>query len=319
MDSPDSIRGESFNLVIVDEAARVSQEAWNDAIQPTLSEADGDAILISSPKGLNWFATEWQRGQDDGQQIMSWRAPSCANPNPNIQQAYQLLKQRVEQGDFPARSFDQEWDAQFVADGIYFQKVEECCTLLAPDPPAAHLGHTIGIGLDWGKVDDFTSGTVGCRECDRVVDWLHMNKFDYKLQRQAVAKLSNKWTWTKDGDGKDLADPIQPRILPERNSIGSVNIEELRGDGLRIEIGPDGDYGWQMGAANKPTLIDNLALALQRGRKFPKSYREEFLVYEVKTGRDGQASFSAPEGMHDDRVISAALDNHLSISSMQMW
>lgn len=318
-DNIDAIRSEAFNLVVIDEAARVSEEARNDAILPTLADAGGQELDISSPKGMNWFATEWQRGQDDGQAIMSWRAPSCANPNPNIQQAYQLLKARVAQGDFPARSFDQEWDALFVADGNYFQRVAECCTLLEPDRPADHNGHTIGMGLDWGKVDDFTSGTVGCRECDRVVDWLHMNKFDYKLQVQAVVELARKWTQTHGPDGKPLPEPVQPRILPERNSIGSVNIETLRDAGLRIETGPDGDYGWQMGATNKPALIDNLALALQRGRKFPKSYVGEFTVYEVKTGKDGQPTFSAPEGMHDDRVISAALDNHLSISGMQIF
>lgn len=333
-DNIDAIRSEAFNLVVIDEAARVSEEARNDAILPTLADAGGQELDISSPKGMNWFASEWQRGQDDGKEIMSWRAPSRANPNPNIQRAYELLKLRVEQGDFPKRSFDQEWDALFVADGNYFQRVNECCTLTEPDRPEDHIGHTIGIGLDWGKIEDFTSGTAGCRECDRVVDWMHMNQFDYKLQRKAVVQFSNKWTFThclkcdfkspgvfekcpRNPDHE--VEIIRPRIMPERNSIGSVNIEELRGEGLRIEIGPDGEYGWQMGATNKPTLIDNLALALQRGRKFPKSYSGEFTVYEVKTGKDGQPTFSAPEGMHDDRVISAALDNHLSISGLQIF
>src|SRR5215207_7101537 len=64
MDNPASILGEAFNLVIIDEAARIPEEAWTEAIQPTLADVDGDAILISTPKGRNWFWREWQRGRE---------------------------------------------------------------------------------------------------------------------------------------------------------------------------------------------------------------------------------------------------------------
>jgi len=328
-DNIDAIRSEAFNLVVIDEAARVSEEARNDAIMPTLADAGGCEIDISTPKGMNWFYTEWQRGQDDGQQIKSWRAPSSANPNPQIQHAAELAKGRV-----PTRTYDQEWAALFVADGNYFQKVEECCVLIDPDRPEDHFGHPINIGLDWGKVVDFTSGTVGCTKCDRVVDWMHLNTFDYIFQRKAVEQLSDKWTWTKckvcdfqtagkvdkcpRNSGHEL-EMFQPRILPERNSIGGPNIELLLAADLRIEMGPDQERGFNMGATTKPALIDNLALALQRGKKFPKVYREEFIAYEVKTNANGHPTFSAPDGAHDDRVISAALENYLAINGLQLW
>jgi hypothetical protein len=209
-----------------------------------------------------------------------------------------------------------------------------CCTLLEPARPDDHFGHHIGIGLDWGQVVDFTSGTAGCRECDQVVDWLHLNKFDYIVQRQAVRQFSDKWTWVRctqcDFKQAGITDKcprnasheleiIKPRLLPERNSIGKPNIEMLRADGLRIETGPDDDYGFNMGATTKPTLIESLALALQRNKKYPKIYREEFVSYEVKTNPNGHPTFSAPEGLHDDRVISAALENYLAIHTVQMW
>jgi hypothetical protein len=62
-DNADAIRGEWFHLVVLDEAARIDEADWTDAIQPTLADADGDAILISTPKGRNWFWEEWQRGR----------------------------------------------------------------------------------------------------------------------------------------------------------------------------------------------------------------------------------------------------------------
>lgn len=112
MDNEDSIRGEAFHAVIVDEAAMVPETAWTDAIQPTLADYDGDAILISTPKGRNWFWREWQRGQEGRADIRSFTAPTSANPNPRIRRAAQLAQERT-----PERTYRQEWLAQFVEDG----------------------------------------------------------------------------------------------------------------------------------------------------------------------------------------------------------
>ena len=62
-DNIDAVRSEAFNLVVGDEAARISDDGWNDAVRPTLADADGDEILISTPKGKNWFYYEFMRGQ----------------------------------------------------------------------------------------------------------------------------------------------------------------------------------------------------------------------------------------------------------------
>src|SRR5574342_338518 len=113
-DNADAIRGEWFHLVVLDEAARIDEADWTDAIQPTLADADGDAILISTPKGRNWFWEEWQRGRmGDEQTIRSWRAPTSANPNPRIQRAAALAAERV-----PRATYEQEWLAKFVEDGM---------------------------------------------------------------------------------------------------------------------------------------------------------------------------------------------------------
>jgi hypothetical protein len=94
-DNIDSVRSEWFHLVVGDEAARISEDGWNDAVRPTLADADGDEFLISTPKGKNWFYTEWVRGQAEENGYMSWTAPSSANPIPNIRKAYELARTRV--------------------------------------------------------------------------------------------------------------------------------------------------------------------------------------------------------------------------------
>lgn len=54
--APDAGRGMSLDLLVVDEAAHVDnmENMWS-GVYPTLSETGGDSIIISTPKGINWF------------------------------------------------------------------------------------------------------------------------------------------------------------------------------------------------------------------------------------------------------------------------
>jgi predicted phage terminase large subunit-like protein len=110
-DNPDAIRSEAFNLVIGDECARFPEGVWTEVLYPTLADMNGDAILISTPKGRNWFYRTWVQGLEDGVEYKSWRAPTIDNPSLAIQEAYRRAKLRL-----PPRAFSQEWEAEFVED-----------------------------------------------------------------------------------------------------------------------------------------------------------------------------------------------------------
>lgn len=112
-DNADAIRGEWFHLVVLDEAARIAEEVWTDIIQPTLADVGGDAILISTPKGKNWFWREWMRGVSDGVRIAAFRAPSRDNPNPRIRLAASVAKTVTSEN-----TYRQEWEAEFVDEAL---------------------------------------------------------------------------------------------------------------------------------------------------------------------------------------------------------
>ena len=59
----DSIRGFSFNYVVVDEAAFIKESAMNEAIFPTLSALGKKCLIISTPKSKNWFYTYYLEGR----------------------------------------------------------------------------------------------------------------------------------------------------------------------------------------------------------------------------------------------------------------
>jgi phage terminase large subunit-like protein len=114
-ESADSIRGEAFHIVVVDEAARVAEDVYYDVIVPTVADWDGDVILLSTPRGKNWYHTLFIEGLTYGKDgpVYSKRGPTTDNPNPNIQKAAVLAKQRL-----PENSYKQEWEAEFIADAF---------------------------------------------------------------------------------------------------------------------------------------------------------------------------------------------------------
>ena len=60
-DNPDSIRGIGVDFVVIDEAADIPRldDTWRAVIRPTLSDREGHALIIGSPKGRNYFYDMW--------------------------------------------------------------------------------------------------------------------------------------------------------------------------------------------------------------------------------------------------------------------
>jgi hypothetical protein len=73
--------------------------------------------------------------------------------------------------------------------------------------------------------------------------------------------------------------------------------------------------GFSTTATTKAGLIQGLAAALEH-EKFlvPVDYADELRAFEVDTS-SGHPKFSAPEGQHDDRVISLALCWHTLVNA----
>jgi hypothetical protein len=279
------ILGNAFHLVVIDEAARVSEEAWQDAIQPTLADYAGDALLISTPKGRNWFWREWQRGREDGRVIASWQAPTTANPNPNIKAAAAQARDRV-----PERTYRQEWLAEFVADGSFFPNVEACATARPADP---RRDRDYVIGADWARASggDYTVFCVVDATTRSVVHLQRMQGADFDSQRRRLAALADRYHVRT--------------IIAEYNSIGGPQVEALQAAGLPV-------IGFTTTAASKHEIISALELALDRREIV--LLEDPVLVAELQAyeriERAGLPSYSAPPGMHDDTVMALALAWH---------
>ena len=302
LDSPDSARGRKYKRVVIDEAAMVAglADAWQAVIRPTLTDYVGDAFLLSTPKGLNFFFDCFTRGMDALQpDWASWHLPTTANPfiDPREVQAAK--------DELPSLTFSQEYDAEFIqTEGAVFRNIDACLTAQTGASPSAHRNHRIGLGGDWGQKSDFSAFSVGCLDCKVELELLRFNQLEWAIQRDRLVSLVKKWN-------------VREALL-ELNSIGGPNFEALQGetelDGVTLT-------GFQTTASSKGPLVRSLALALEREefQWLPDPIgKMELLAYESKISRvTGHVSYSAPEGGNDDTVIARALLRRLCVSEPQ--
>lgn len=280
-DNDVGMRGESFDVVIVDEAAQIREETYTDVILPTLADRDGVCWLISTPKGRNWFYREWINA--DGHDAARFQAPSNANPMPTIRRAFDLARARVSD-----RTFRQEWLAEFVDDGGgVFRRVREAAT--ATPQTSAASGHEYLIGVDWGKMADFTVLAVLDITTRELVYMDRFNQIDYTVQRGRLSALYDRF---------------RPHtIIAERNSIGDPAIEELARAGLPVQP-------FTTTNATKTAAIDGLSLAFEQSQLRILDdvvLLSELQSYQMDRTPTGMLRYGAPDGMHDDTVMALAI------------
>lgn len=285
-DNDVSLRGDAFDLVIADEAARLSETTYTDVILPTLADRDGVCFLISTPRGRNWFFQEFTRAYGDGVQAAAFTAPSTANPMPTIQRAAERARELVSD-----RTYRQEWLAEFLDDGGgVFRRIREAATATPQD--GAQVGHLYILGADWGRTNDATVLTVVDATTREVCYIDRMLDTDYRLQTSRLRALSERFNVAQ--------------IVAETNSMGGPLVEQLLGEGLPV-------MGFTTSNASKALIIDALALAFERDELRILNDAQliaELQAYEAERLPGGMIRYSAPAGMHDDYVMSLALAWH---------
>lgn len=288
LDNPDVARGRRYRRVIIDEAALVPNllDAWQYAIRPTLADFNGDAWFLSTPKGRNGFWQLWQRGQDSQYpDWCSWQMPSSVNPR--------LAQSELDEmrATMPERVHQQEILALFLEDGSgVFRGVRKAATAEA-QTNGIH-GRNYVFGLDFARSEDFTVCTVLDLHTMSVVALDRFNQIDYHVQVGRVKAMAERF--------RPLA------IVAETNSIGQPVIEQMRRQGLPV-------VPFTTTNASKQIAIDALALAFERGalRILPDEVLiAELEAYSMERLPSGLLRYSAPDGGHDDCVMSLALAYH---------
>lgn len=279
-------RGRHYARVVIDEAAHAKhlQTAWEKTISWTLADLNGDAWFISTPYGMNYFHTLYQKGVNGEPGWVSHTASSMMNPY--LPEGWMESRRAV----MPERVFAQEVLAEFLADGAgVFRGIDRAPLCAWQDAALPNTGYVIGV--DWARHNDFTVFAVMTFRGELV----HLERFTdigYELQ---VGRL--KALWKRFG---------QCPIIAESNSMGGPLIERLQRDRLNVRA-------FNTTHASKAEAIEALSLALENGHiAFADDPRldilkAELMAYDQERLPSGLVRYGAPHGQHDDCFVAGTM------------
>lgn len=297
LDNPDNARGHTFDGANIDEAGFVKPEAYYDVIRPMLIDTDGEFWGYGTPSGRNWFWREWTNAKSR-EDSMSWQVPTLGvairdgklvrephpleNPEIPFSEVENLFRTSTE------KVFQQEILAQFIeSDGAVFRNILPCAGV--PILDRGEQGKQYCMGVDWGKLNDFTVLTVIDLYTKKVVHIDRFSEIDYVFQRGRLKNLWEKFN--------------RCAVVAEENSMGMPVIEELRREGIGVQ-------SFTTTNASKANIIESLSLAFERGEiAIPRNDTliGELLAFEGTRLASGMTRYAAPDNMHDDMVMSLAL------------
>jgi len=107
-DNYDSLRGVGLDFIVLDEFADIDSAAWYETLRPTLSDKQGRALFIGTPKGIgNWAYEIYQNTLEDRD---NWRSYTFTTIDGG-----QVPPEEIEQAkrDLDERTFRQEYMATF--------------------------------------------------------------------------------------------------------------------------------------------------------------------------------------------------------------
>jgi hypothetical protein len=301
-----NLRGAAVNFFIIDEAARVSYQAFV-SVLTTVTQTRGRGIVISTPKGRNWFYNVYQWGNkflsdgvtlkydnpadDKHSEWMAIRMPTWANPFVPTESIEEARKQ------VPSDVFQQEYGAEFLDESAgVFKNIVGCRKGLPLRDTNGKPNyfpipfHQYVIGVDLAKHRDYTVLTVMDKQTKHVVDFERFNQISWEIQYSKIIMLCHKWN--------------RALCVIDSTGIGDPIVETLRSAGLPVE-----PYKISSNMA-KRQLIDKLRVGLEQNRlSFPNiaPIIHELEIYEYTTSQSGVVQYSSPDGEHDDCVISLAL------------
>lgn len=282
----DAMRGDGYHFVVIDEAADALKDPkmWTDAIRPALSDTNGQALFIGTPKGRNLFFQLFNRGDDP--EYPDWESfHASTHQNPYIPKA----EIETAKKELPEDTYRQEYDAEFLEESAgVFRRIEAILNGKLDPDYSSEYGHQYILGWDHAKYQDYSVLTLMDTGTRKVVWWERFNQIDHTKQVDRVVAVAKKFN---------------AFVLMDSTGAGDVVLELLKAK-------YDNCDGYVFTNASKKILIETLQLGIQdRAFTMPDIpvVVNELRQFEYKISPSRNVIYSAPDGAHDDCVISLAL------------
>lgn len=280
----DNLRGYNFaDIIFIDEAAKISNTAWNEVMKYICISNNKLVYLFSTPRGKNWFYDLYTKSLNN-YNYQFFKATTYDNPHISDDEKAGL--------DLAAGTdiWRQEVMAEFIENGgEVFNKVEEAFIL----PTFAHSKQKkYFIGVDLAKSVDFTVIIV-LTELREIAYFKRFNKTDYETINNEISNVIKQFA---------------PYGFIETNNFGGTVLEtqHKRGYGKYVQ-------GWTATNETKGEIIRNLILKFQEQKIFLTPHltelKQELEQFGFKITSQGNITYAAHGSGHDDCVIALALAN----------
>lgn len=224
-DNPDSLRGQYFDGVIIDEVGDQNPKIWTDIVRPALTDRKGWCLFIGTPKGHNHFKELRDRAEkEEGWGLLEFKASETG-----VVDDVELKQAKNEMGEDKYR---QEFECSFDAavEGSYYgqmlNELEEKKHM--QEIPREEISRT------------FTAWDLGMGDSTSI--WVaqlvgsEVRLLDY-YENHGVG-LDHYVKWIKDNDYLK-AEHILPHDVRVRElGTGKSRLEMLEEAGLQVKIAP---------------------------------------------------------------------------------
>jgi hypothetical protein len=274
--SKNSLRGYSNTHLILDETAFMDEDTYNEVLAPSLAVRGKKVLFCSTPKGKNFFAKLYYKGQEKNDGYRSHKLIFYNNPYANLKFIQSQKEQLTEE------IFAQEYLGEFIDASGVFKNIDELAVININNNNSKK---SIFIGVDIAFKNDYTVA-VAVNENGEMIDYIRFNKVDTDVLLKNLTEFFKKFTNLR-------------KIIIEENNQGLPIIHNLRSLGIKnIEE-------FQTNSKSKNEIVNALIYAF--GKKEIKIINEEVVIDEFKAfGFEMTASmnikYSAMFG-HDDIVM----------------
>jgi phage FluMu gp28-like protein len=250
-------------------------------------------MFIFTPKGRNFAYEYFERANQD--KTGDWMCSLLKASQSGLIDPNELLKAHE---SMPERLFAQEFECSFLEDASsVFHGVEDCISGNL-EPPVQ--GHRYVMGVDLGRTNDFTVLCVIDIGTNKIVAFQRFGDCAWSLQKERIvlmAKQYNNAHIEMDATGFSAGSVIAEDLMTH------PYVEDLKL--CQLSVSP-----FKFTNQSKKALVEKLTVAIeQRLITYPKI---DDLVSELKSftyemSDFGNIRYTAPEGLHDDCVMSLGL------------
>jgi hypothetical protein len=224
-DNPETLRGQYFDGVILDEIGDQNPKIWTDIVRPALADRRGWCMFIGTPKGHNHFKELRDRAiKEEGWGLLEFKASET-----NVVDEVELKAAKNEMGEDKYR---QEFECSFDAavEGSYFGQIlnelEEKKHM--QEIPREELSRT------------FTAWDLGMGDSTSI--WVaqlvgsEVRLLDY-YENHGVG-LDHYVKWIKDNDYLKAQHILPHDVRVRELGTGKSRLEMLEESGLEVKIAP---------------------------------------------------------------------------------